>query len=215
MEATPVVQRTQPPAISEPVAQPQTKAVMPVQKQAVAVPAQPAIIGREIETGSEVSISQAARLQGLYIIGVNGTGKSTFISNLIAQDMEQGLGVCLLDPHGDLTKDVLARVPDNRVEDVILLDLMDSSYPFGLNVFECPDPSNLEQVSQTASFVMHVFEKVWDVGTATPQLAQVLRNVTFTLIQNPGTTLAELPLLLQDEQVRNKLVATISAPVCR
>ncbi len=200
------------PAISEPVAQPQEKAVVPVQQQAVAVVpvGGAALIGREVETGNEVSISQAARLQGLYIIGVKGTGKSTFIANLIAEDMKHGLGLCLLDPHGDLTKDVLARVPDNREEDVILLDLMDSSYPFGLNVFECPDPSNLEQVALTASFVMHIFEKVWDVGTSTPQLAQVLRNVTFTLIQNPGTTLAELPLLLQDDNVRNKLVGNVA-----
>jgi hypothetical protein len=167
-------------------------------------------IGRDIGTGQEVSISQAARLQGLYIIGVNGTGKSTFISNLIIRDIEQGLGVCLLDPHGDLTKDVLSRVPASRLADVILLDLMDSAYPFGLNVFECPDPANIELVALTASFVMHIFEKVWDIGPHTPQLAQVLRNVTFTLIQNPGTTLAELPLLLQDQDVRSKLTTNVT-----
>src|SRR5205085_8191886 len=61
------------------------------------------IVGKDVETGQLVSMSQIRRRQGLYIIGVNGTGKSTLISNLIVQDIEQGLGVCLLDPHGDLT----------------------------------------------------------------------------------------------------------------
>src|SRR5579871_5185135 len=166
-------------------------------------------LGLDQETDQVVALSQAARLPGLYVIGVNGTGKSTFLSHLIAEDMQQGLGLCLLDPHGDLTTDVLAHVPQERLQDVILLDLMDSGYPFGLNLFACPDPTNMEQVALTASFVMHVFEKVWDVGPHTPQLAQMLRNTTFTLIQNPGTTLAELPLLLQDEDVRRQLVANV------
>jgi late competence protein required for DNA uptake (superfamily II DNA/RNA helicase) len=91
------------------------------------------VFGQDLETHSPVRIVQSARRQGLYIIGVNGTGKSTLIANLIHQDMVQGLGVCLLDPHGDLTLDVLGRVPEERLADVILLDLLDSRYPFGLN----------------------------------------------------------------------------------
>lgn len=167
------------------------------------------IIGNDIETNQQVGISLASRRQGLYCIGVNGTGKSTLISNLCEQDMQAGLGLCLLDPHGDLTRDVLSRVPDHRVQDVILLDLMDSSYPFGLNLFECPDSNDLQAVAETGGFVMHVFEKVWGVGTETPLLSQVLRNITFTLIQNPGTTFAEISLLLQDATAREKLVEPV------
>src|SRR5260370_33276858 len=157
------------------------------------------IIGKDIATNNFVQISEEARRQGLYIVGANGTGKSTLISHLIVQDVMHGLGICLLDPHGDLTKDVLTHLPPGREQDVILLDLSQSAYPFGLNLFSCPDPTDIEQVALTASFVMHVFEKVWDVGAHTPQMAQVLRNVTITLIQDPGTTIAEIPLLLQIE----------------
>ena len=167
------------------------------------------VLGTDRDSGQKMVLSQYTRRQGLYMIGVNGTGKSTLIANLIAQDMEQGLGLCLLDPQGDLTNDVLAQVPEQRVQDVILLDLKDSEYPFGLNMFSCPAPDDLEQVALTASFVMHVFEKVWQVGTQTPLLAQVLRNVTFTLIQNPGTTLNDIPLLLQDQPTREKLVGNV------
>lgn len=129
---------------------------------------------------------------------------------MIAQDMEQGLGLCLLDPHGDLTKSVISRVPDNRLGDVILLNLLDSAYPFGLNLFQCRDGSDVNEVATTAGMVMHVFEKVWGVGTETPLLAQVLRNITFTLIQNPGMTFNEIPLLLQDETARGKLTRNLT-----
>jgi Type IV secretion-system coupling protein DNA-binding domain len=179
------------------------------QRKQETVPKDAVILGRDEKTSSLVTLSQATRRQGMHIIGSNGTGKSTLIANLIAQDMEQGFGVGLLDPHGDLTRDVLSRVPDNRIEDVILLDLMDSSYPFGLNLFQCPDITNTEKVAVTVGFVMHVFEKVWDVGTQTPQLAQVLRNVTVTLIENQGMTFTEIPLLLQDETVRAKLIKNV------
>lgn len=157
----------------------------------------------------DIAISQTARQQGLYIIGTTGTGKSTLLANLILQDIEQGLGVCLIEPHGDLTNSVLSGIPEHRLMDVILLDLMDSEYPFGLNLFECGNVTDMNEVARTASFVFHVFQKVWGVGESTPRLSQVLRNVTYTLIENPDTTFAEIPLLLWDEQAREKLIANV------
>jgi hypothetical protein len=168
------------------------------------------VFGTDRESGRKIVLSQNARRQGLSMIGVNGTGKSTLMANLIAQDMEQGLGLCLLDPQGDLTNDVLAHVPEYRVQDVILLDLKDTEYPFGLNIFSCPAPDDVEQVALTASCVMHVFEKVWHVDTHTPLLAQVLQNVAFTLIENPGTTFNEIPLMLQDQTTREKFVGNVT-----
>lgn len=69
----------------------------------------------------------------MYIIGTTGTGKSTLLANLILADIRQGLGVCLIEPHGDLTNTVLAGMPANRLSDVIYLDMTDSQFPFGLN----------------------------------------------------------------------------------
>jgi hypothetical protein len=101
------------------------------------------VIATDIETKDDVVIYQKDRPQGLYIIGTTGTGKSTLISNLILTDINQGLGVCLIEPHGDLTKTVLSCIPDRRLKDVVLLDLMDSEYPFGLNIFECRDATDI------------------------------------------------------------------------
>src|SRR5947207_2476505 len=95
-----------------------------------------AVLGKDTKTGEVVTLSNEARRQGLYVIGRNGTGKTTLLLSLIVQDMRAGLGLCVLDPHGDLTRDILARVPEEREQDVILLNPLDADYPFGLNLFE-------------------------------------------------------------------------------
>jgi hypothetical protein len=168
-------------------------------------------IGTDWKEDMDVAISQKARQQGLYIIGTTGTGKSTLIANLLLTDIRQGLGVCLIEPHGDLTNTVIAGIPEQRLNDIILLDLTDcDEYPFGLNLFECPEPRTVRRMALTANFVQHVFEKIWGAGTDTPRLMQVLRVVTRTLIDNPGTTFSEIPLLFSSDTVRAKMIANLT-----
>jgi hypothetical protein len=167
------------------------------------------IIGTDLK--DDIAISQKARQQGLYIIGTNGTGKSTLNANLILTDIKQGLGVCLIEPHGDLTNTVLAGIPNYRLKDVILLDMTDSEYPFGLNLFQCSEPRTISKIAATANFVQHVFEKIWGrLGTDTPRLMQVLRGVTRTLIENPGTTFAEIPLLFSSDSIRESMIKNLT-----
>jgi len=172
--------------------------------------ARASVLGTDLETSEEVIVSQLERQQGLYCIGVNGTGKTTLLASLIKKDLEQGLGLCLVEPHGDLTKTVLSLVPEHRLKDVIFLDVMDSAFPFGLNLFQSDLPGDTNEAAKTASFLMHLFEQIWNVGTETPRLQQVLRNITRTLLANPGMTFAEIPLLLWDDTVRQKLVSNVT-----
>src|SRR5438128_2394195 len=124
------------------------------------------LIGHDLLTNEPVTIDQASRRAGLYIIGATGQGKTGLIENLIIQDIKQGLGLCLLDPHGDLTKALLGRIPDNREKDVILLDIADKEFPFGLNLFTCEDITDALKVQYTVDQIMHLFEKLFDVTTA-------------------------------------------------
>src|SRR5437763_16008344 len=169
------------------------------------------VLGTDIETNQRVELPQASRRQGIYIIGANGTGKTGLIEQLILQDIDQGLGVGLLDPHGDLTNAILAKM-SKREDDVILLDIQDEDHPFGLNIFECPNPQSPTAVQKIVDLVMHIFEKLYDVSRQTPRMAQFLRNCTHTLVANPGYTMADIPLLLQDEECRKKLVANVTDP---
>ena len=167
------------------------------------------VLGIDTHTGQRVQIPKLSRLLGLYIIGIPGTGKTGLIENLIIQDIIQGVGVGLLDPHGDLTHAVLSRLPDRRVNDVIYLDITDYTYPFGLNLFECSDLTDPVEVQKTVDQVMHIFDRLFDVTRATPLIIQYLRNCTHTLVANPGYTMAEIPLLLRNKGCRSKLVTQV------
>lgn len=73
----------------------------------------------------EVRLSPEARVRHMHVIGASGTGKSTLLLNLIRQDVENGQGVALLDPHGDLVNRILGIIPENRIDDVVLIDPAD------------------------------------------------------------------------------------------
>src|SRR5436305_243266 len=156
-------------------------------------------LGTDVETGQTVELPKTSRPQGLYIIGIQGTGKSGLIENLIMQDIKQQIGVCVLDPHGELIEHVLARLPDKQTEEkVIFLDINDYHHPFGLNLFTCADLTNPFEVQKTIDKVKHIFEKLLGVSTETPLILDYLYNCTATLIANPGYTMADIPLLLSD-----------------
>jgi hypothetical protein len=169
------------------------------------------IIGTDLNEDIDIAISQKARLQTTYLIGESGTGKSTLVANLVNSDNKNGLGVAVLDYHGDLIKTIIANLPENRVKDVIYLNIEDVDHPYGLNLYEC-QRLTICDMAKTASFVSHTFEKIWGVGTDTPRLMQNLRAVTRTLIENPGTTFAEIPLLYSNDTVRKKMIANLSNP---
>src|SRR5918999_838798 len=169
------------------------------------------IIGTDLKEDINVAISLKARLQTTYLIGASGTGKTTLVENLVTSDIKSGLGVAVLDPHGDLIKTIIAGLPENRVKDVIYLNIEDVEHPYGLNLYEC-QPLTIHNMAKTASFVSHAFEKIWGAGVDTPRLMQNLRAVTRTLIENPGTTFAEIPLLYSNATVKAKMVANLSNP---
>ncbi|RLB07466.1 MAG: hypothetical protein DRG59_06400 [Deltaproteobacteria bacterium] len=76
------------------------------------------------------------RLKHMFIIGMTGTGKSTFMENLILQDIRKGYGLCLIDPHGELVEQILGKIPENRHDDVILFDPLDTECAVGFNILE-------------------------------------------------------------------------------
>src|SRR5437588_9101993 len=188
------------------------------------------VLGIDTQAGQRVEISQSARRQGLYIICATGTGKTGLIENCIIQDIKQGLGVGLLDPHGDLTDAVLSRLPDTRFvdgvrrateQDVILLDIKNTQYPFGLNLFSCPDPSDLVALTTASAHVMHIFRKLWGKGGVLVEdawgvlLEKILENATWTLLENPGYTMADIPVLLLNAPFRKQLVQNLTNDAVR
>lgn len=170
-----------------------------------------AVLGRDVENGGDVALEDPGRLRGTYVVGVTGTGKSTLLINIALQDIAAGEGVCLLDPHGDLTEDVLARIPPERAQDVILFDPADIEHPMGLNLFEC-DAGDPRQVDRVCSEIMGTLQKLFWYSWG-PRMESLLRHSILTLIGLPGATFLDLLWLLTDEIYRDEVTAKLQDPI--
>jgi hypothetical protein len=137
-------------------------------------------------------IEQEDRRRHLYVIGKTGMGKTTLMESLIRSDIERGHGVCLIDPHGDLADKILAGVPSNRTNDVILFDPCDPEYAVAFNPLAC-HPGFEDRVT---SGVISALKKMYDSWG--PRLEDTLRNATYLAVVNGGTLLSILQILTND-----------------
>lgn len=157
----------------------------------------------------DIRLTREDRRRHLYVIGQTGTGKSVFLNNLSGQDVAAGEGVCLMDPNGDLFEDVLARVPKERVKDVVVFDPGDLSRPLGLNMLEY-DPAFPEQKTFIINELMNIFDTLYDLkATGGPMFEQYARNALLLLMDDPtkGYTILEIPRVLSDASFRKSLLA--------
>ncbi len=156
-------------------------------------------------------IKRTDRRRHVYIIGKTGTGKSTLIANMAINDMRNGEGMAVIDPHGDLCETLLDYVPSYRINDVVYLDPSDSAHPFHLNPLEAAAPEHRELV---ASGIVSIFHKLY-YNSWGPRLEYYLRNTLLTLLQLPDATLLGVPELLTNDNYRAKVVERLTDPVLR
>jgi len=132
-------------------------------------------------------------------------GKSTLLATLLKQDVISDEGVALFDPHGDLADRVLGFIPDRRRQDLVHLNVPDPSLRWSFNPFAGVQE---DQRALAASGIVEAFRSIWpdDWG---PRLEHLLRNVAFTLLDVPGSTIADIPPLLTDKDFRAKLVSQV------
>lgn len=101
-----------------------------------------------------VGLDEAVRRQHVYIVGQTGSGKTTLLTNLALADIRAGRSVVVLDPHGDLFRDLLGRIPEERVQDVVLIDPTDIDFPVGFNVLECADAEERHHIAQEVAEII-------------------------------------------------------------
>lgn len=156
-------------------------------------------------------VKRTDRRQHMYVIGKTGTGKSAMLHNLIIQDIANGEGVCVVDPHGELVESILTKIPKERLKDVVYFNPADSEYPMGFNVLELPDPKYKHLV---ASGLMGIFTKIW-AGTWSARMEYILNNAVLALLDTPGSTLLGISRILVDKQYRQQILANVKDPVVR
>ncbi len=147
----------------------------------------------------------------MYVIGQTGTGKSNMIHNMIMQDIANGEGVCLVDPHGENVEGILQKIPEERLNDVVYFNPADTEFNIGFNVLEIPDPKYKHLV---ASGLMGIFTKIWS-GVWSARMEYIMNNAILALLETPGTTLLGITRLLVDKEYRREIVANIKDPVVK
>jgi len=162
----------------------------------------------------KVRIMREDRTRHQYIIGKSGAGKSAFISFMARQDIWNGDGVCVVDPHGDLVEDILAYVPKERAKDVVVFNPADQQRPMGLNILEVKTPEEQDLASSQAT---EIFIKLFGDEIFGPRIQHYFRNACLTLMEDEeeGATLIDVPRMFVDDDFMKYKVKKVKNPVVR
>ncbi len=151
------------------------------------------------------------RRRHMYVIGKTGMGKTTMLENMVLQDIYNGHGIGVVDPHGDFAEKIINYIPANRINDVVYINPADVEYPVGFNILEV---ENEEQKHLVAAGLMAVFKKIWpDVWSA--RMEYILNNTLLALLDYEGSTLLGINRLLADKKFRSKVLRKLKDPVIK
>jgi hypothetical protein len=168
------------------------------------------------ERYTPVQFAETDRLRHMYMIGKTGVGKSTMFQNMCLQDIQSHHGVCFIDPHGESIDWLLARIPESRLQDVILFDPSDIDHPFGLNLLEARNDSEKDFL---VAECIQIFYKLFDPeksGVIGPQFEHWLRNAALTVMAGPdGGSLLQIPKLFMDKKYEQYKVRQVQDPLVR
>ena len=156
-------------------------------------------------------IKNGDRQRHVYVVGKTGTGKTTLLENMAKQDIQQGRGLAIVDPHGEFAEKMIDFVPSSRINDVIYFNPADINFPIAFNVMEQVDAEHRHLV---ASGLVGVFKKIWAESWG-PRLEYVLRNAVLALLEYPGATLLGIMRLLVDKDYRAKVMEKVKDPVVK
>jgi CxxC-x17-CxxC domain-containing protein len=156
-------------------------------------------------------IKEDDRRRHMYIIGKTGMGKSNLLENMAIQDVRNGKGVCVVDPHGEFAEKMLRVIPPSRINDVVYFNPADIEFPVAFNILEAVDEDKKNLV---ASGMMGVFKKIWpDVWSS--RMEYILNNAILALLDYPGSTLLGVNRMMSDKDYRKRVYTKIKDPVVK
>lgn len=167
------------------------------------------VIGVNKHHGCEtlLSITEEERQRHVLIVGGTGNGKTTMMQYMAMQDINNGKGVAVIDPHGDFAEYLLAHIPKSRVKDVVYINPDDLSFPVGINLLEIPqgleEDEMLREKDLITESVISVLRKVFsDDNTGGHRIEYILRNTIQTALTLPNPTIFTVLRLLNNASYR-------------
>jgi hypothetical protein len=180
------------------------------------LPKEGVLLGHNVHRGEkkEVRFQKKDRSRHHYIIGKSGSGKSALLSYMVRQDIINGEGVCVIDPHGDLVEDILTYIPKERAKDVIIFDPSDTGRPMSINMLEARNSSEIDLISSQAT---EIFIKLFGDEIFGPRIQHYFRNACLTLMDDKeeGATLIDVPRMFTDDAFMKYKVKKVKNPVVK
>ena len=156
-------------------------------------------------------IKRQDRTKHMYVIGKTGMGKTTLLENMAIQDILNGEGVGIVDPHGEFAEKMLSFVPEKRINDVLYFAPHDIDWPVAFNIMENVSPNQRYLI---AHGLLGVFKKIWpDVWS--PRMEYILNNCILALLEYPNATLLGINRMLSDKSYRQEVISKINDPVVK
>lgn len=182
----------------------------------VNIPKDGLLLGYNVYRGitTEIRMKDEDRRRHMYIIGKSGVGKSVLQANCIIQDIKNGKGVAVIDPHGELVEDILPHIPKERIEDVVLFDPSDAERPMGLNMLEFKSE---EQKDFAVQELVAIFYKLFGQEMIGPMFEHYMRNAMLALMsdsENMGTVV-EIPRMFTDKDFRASKIKRLNNVVVK
>lgn len=151
------------------------------------------------------------RLRHLYVVWKTWTWKSRFLTSLMIDDLKQWKWLWVIDPHGDLIEDIIAFIPESRIDDVIIFDPTDEEFPFCFNPL---DVWKDESKQVLAKWFIDIFKKFFG-SNWNPKLEHVLRMIFLALLDKEKSTLFDIIRALTDKDFRYEMIDQIEDDVVR
>ncbi len=165
-------------------------------------------------TLSPVYMKRDDRMRHHYCIGKSGTWKSVFLQTIARQDIRNGDGICLIDPHGDLAEDMLAYIPKERAKDIVYFDAWDEERPMWLNLYEI---NILDEADRVVNDATEIFIKMFGPEIFGPRLQEYFKYWSLTLLEDfeDRPTLLDIVRLFTDEGYREYKVKKVTNPTVK
>lgn len=161
-----------------------------------------------------IGLTTDERRRHVYIIGATGTGKSTMLLSMIKQDVDNGKGLAVVDPHGDLTDQIISVIPKERIADVVYFNPDDIGYPMGINLLELtpglPEEQAIREKEFIAESIISVFQKIYTDKYSGPRMEYILRNTIHTAFTVPDATLFTIYKLLINTSYRKSVTKNLT-----
>lgn len=161
----------------------------------------------------DIRLKSEDRFRHFYVIWQTGTGKSSIMQVMARQDLQNGNGIAVVDPHGDLVKDLMPFIPRERADDVILFDPSDTDRPMWLNLLEAKDQEEKDLVAMDA---MNIMIKLFWSEIFGPRIQDYFRNGVLTLMDHPqGWAITDIVRLFTDQEFQKSYITHVKNPIVK